>query len=92
MNAQHAKTLQNPFSKMVIASIAVGKMVNDQLQHATTETEANEAALGAWNALNDLFTQLSQQLTDITTGKPCQCAKCQSERAEAMAQAEEIFK
>lgn len=92
MNDQHAKILQNPFSKMVVASVAVGKLVNDQLQHATTENEANQVALGAWSALNDLFIQLNQQLLDITTDKPCQCAKCQSERAEALAQAEEIFK
>ena len=92
MNTQHIKTLQNPFSKMVVASVAVGKLVNDQLQHATTENEANQVALGAWSALNDLFIQLNQQLLDITTGKPCQCASCQSERAEALAQAEEIFK
>ena len=92
MNDQYAKILQQPFAKMIMAALAVGQMANDQIRHATTETEANEAALGAWSALNDLFMQLNQQLLDITTDRPCQCAKCQSERAEALAQAEEIFK
>jgi len=92
MNDQYAKTLQQPFAKMIMAAVAVGQMANDQLQHATTETEANEAALGAWSALNDLFIQLNQQLINVTTGQPCPCAACQRDRAEALAQAEEIFK
>ena len=75
-----------------MAAIAISKLINDQLRHATTEAEANAEATLAWTSLNDILLTVGKQLADIIADRPCQCAKCQSERAEAMAQAEEIFK
>ncbi len=92
MNTQHIKILQAPFNNAALAAIAISKLINDQLRHTTTEAEANAEATLAWATLNDLMQTIGKQLTGITTGKPCQCASCKSERAEAMAQAEEIFK
>jgi len=91
MNAQHAKTLQAPFNNAVMAAIAISKLTSDQLRHATSEAEANAEAALAWASLNDLMQTIGKQLADIIADRPCQCAKCQRERAEAMAQAEEIF-
>lgn len=91
MNAQHVKTLQVPFNKAVMATMAISQLVNDQLRHAATEAEANAEAALAWASLNDILLTIGKQLGDIIGDRPCQCAKCQSERAEALAQAEQIF-
>lgn len=80
------------FTQLVAAAIALKQLTDDSLNHAQDVTEANAIATKSLEAAHEIIDQLQIQLAAIITGEPCPCQNCTRERAEAMAQAEAIFK
>lgn len=81
-----------PFIKLAIASSKFLEMTDEAISNCETEAAQKEAAKMSMTGLTQLFISLCQQLDDIIADRPCQCESCIAERADALAQAEEIFK
>lgn len=81
-----------PFIKMAISAAELLKMTDTAIASCETEDGKKAAAKMSMVALTHLTITLAKLLDDIIADRPCQCAACIAERAEALAQAEEIFK
>ena len=81
-----------PFIKMAISAAELLKMTDTAITNCETEDGKKAAAKMSMIALTHLTITLAKLLDDIIADRPCPCAACQRDRAEALAQAEEIFK
>lgn len=80
-----------PFIKMAISAAELLKMTDTAIASCETEDGKKAAAKMSMVALTHLTAISAKLLDDIIADRPCQCAECQRDRAEAMAQAESIF-